>query len=83
MIELCIAESIRSGKQGDPSLTDWLRTAEFSNMLVDIAKEVSNVLDTVDSDKTTAWSILKLCFSSTSDGGKKWFILFSRVRAKM
>lgn len=69
MLQLAIAESIDAGKQ-DATILEWLRCPELSVILVDLAKEVSNVLDTNESDKSSAWNILKLCFSSCRDGGK-------------
>ncbi|KAF4521588.1 hypothetical protein B566_EDAN001308 [Ephemera danica] len=66
---MCIKAAIQVGNQGDQEIRDWLQSSELHQILVELAKEVSIVLGASDKDRSTAWSILKLCFSSTIEGG--------------
>jgi hypothetical protein len=60
-------------KSGESSVVVWLRGAKMSEVLLNLAKEVCNVLESTEKQKSIAWSILKLCFSPCAQGerGKK------------
>jgi len=42
----------------------------MSEVMITLAKEVSNVLSATEKQKSTAWSILKLCFSPSTQVDK-------------
>lgn len=58
-----VEEAVNVDRQGEKSVVSWLRSATMSEVMITLAKEVSNVLSSTEKQKSLSWLILKLCFS--------------------
>lgn len=58
-----VEEAVNLDRQGEKSVVSWLRSATMSEVMITLAKEVSNVLSSTEKQKSLSWLILKLCFS--------------------
>lgn len=61
-----IEEAINLDRQGEKTVVSWLRGATMSEVMITLAKEVSNMLSTTEKHKSLSWLILKLCFSPST-----------------
>ncbi|XP_065352907.1 E3 ubiquitin-protein ligase listerin isoform X2 [Cloeon dipterum] len=79
----CIEEAVHADKLGEKSVIMWLRSAGMSDVMLTLAKEVSNMLESTEKQKSTSWTILKLCFSPSTQHDKEIFANFNTVSAIM
>jgi hypothetical protein len=61
-----IEEAISLDGQGEKTVLSWLRSATMSEVMITLAKEVSNMLSSTEKQKSLSWLILKLCFSPST-----------------
>jgi hypothetical protein len=74
-----IEEAINLDGQGEKTVLSWLRSATMSEVMITLAKEVSNMLSSSEKQKSLSWLILKLCFSPSTqwENGTVVFLLFN------